>query len=660
MRYFISFIFAFFLLNTQVSASEHSQGELFSSVTSIHAKDKFWLALHIKLQEGWHTYWRNAGDSGVAPEFKLSLPKGFIAGEPQFLAPDIMQTADMVDYGYNDDAWFLIPITAPDFFNDNSLLFSLHSRWLVCNDQCIPEQGDFSIPLATSSNKTEDMPANPNIVKVNELIAKLPESSGELNFSNKQGKIRFSFPVVGSSVKKALFFPITENFIKNDLIENVAINDNEIIFNFTQAQVKLPKNPSGVISLFLENNQRKDYQVNLKLGEVAPAASGGSYEILVAIISALIGGFILNFMPCVFPILSLKSLAIAKKASAHPDIVRGQGIAYTIGVVMSFVALAGILLAIKASGLAIGWGYQMQSPLFVALLAIFLFVVGLNMSGYFELPILLGNVGTKEAAKDNLIGSFVTGALAVLVATPCTAPFMASAIGFALTQSVAVIFTIFIALGLGMALPFLAISIFPRIVTKLPKPGAWMLTFKQFLAFPIYLTVVWLLWVLTREAGADGLAVTIAAMTLIAFALWLAGHHWRLLSLIITAISIYAVVEFAVPSLQETHEKFSIAKLEQLRKENKPVFVDATADWCITCKVNERLVLSSATIKAKFVQNNVVYLVADWTHGDQEITKYLQSFGRAGVPLYVYYPPNQPPVILPQILTEWELLELTR
>ena len=658
MRYFISFIFAFFLLNAQVSASEHSQGELLSSVTSIHAQDKFWLALHIKLQDGWHTYWQNPGDSGVAPDFKLSLPKGFIAGETQFLAPDIAQTSDMVDYGYHDDVWFLIPVSyipAPSSVTDSSLLFSVHAHWLVCSDQCIPEDGNFTIPLTTT---TKDSIPSSDAAKINELVSKLPvKVLQDINFSNEQGKVKFVFNSGVQGLKKALFFPITDNLIKNQLTQDVTIKDNEIIFHFTQAEGKLPKTASGIISLFLENNQRKDYQVSLKLGEVAPAASGGSYEILVAIISALIGGFILNFMPCVFPILSLKSLAIAKKASAHPDIVRGQGIAYTMGVVISFVALAGILLAIKASGSAIGWGYQMQSPLFVALLAVFLFVVGLNMSGYFELPTLLGNVGSKEAAKDSLIGSFVTGALAVLVATPCTAPFMASAIGFALTQSAAVIFIIFVALGVGMALPFLAISIFPKIVTLLPKPGAWMLTFKQFLAFPIYLTVVWLLWVITREAGADGLAVTITAMTLLALALLLAGHNLRLLAVIIAALSIYAVVEFAVPMTGEVREKFSIAKLEELRHQNKPVFVDATADWCITCKVNERLVLSSSAIKTKFAQNNVVYLVADWTHGDAEITKYLQSFGRAGVPLYVYYTPNRPPIVLPQVLTQSGVLE---
>ena len=649
----------FVLLFSPASASEHSQAELLSSVTSIRTNDNFWLALHIKLQDGWHTYWQNPGDSGVAPDFKLSLPIGFIARETQFLAPDIAQTSDMIDYGYHDDVWFLIPVSyipAPSSPTESSLLFSVHAHWLVCNDQCIPEDGNFTIPITTTSKASV---SSPDATKINQLVNKLPINKLEdINFSNHNGKISFIFSSDEENINKALFFPITENLIKNQITQDVTINNNKIVFNLAQAEAKSPKSASGIVSLFLDNNQRKDYQINLKLTEVLSPEPSGDYTILLAIISALIGGLILNFMPCVFPILSLKSLAIAKKSDTHPDIIRKQGISYTIGVVISFVVLAGILLTIKASGSAIGWGYQMQSPVFVALLALFLFVVGLNMSGYFELPVLLGNLGSKEAAKDNFLGSFVTGILAVLVATPCTAPFMASAIGFAFTQSNFVVFIIFIALGLGMAFPFLAMSIFPSIVSILPKPGAWMLTFKQFLAFPIYLTVAWLLWVLTRESGADSLAVTITAMIGFAFALWLAINRWYIVALLIAIFSVYGVVKMATPTFQDNNEVFSITKLEQLHKENKPVFVDVTADWCITCKVNERFVLSSSVVREKFAQNNVVYLVADWTHGNQEITKYLQSFGRAGVPLYVYYPPNQSPVVLPQVLSQDKILDI--
>ncbi|MEI6730498.1 MAG: thioredoxin family protein, partial [Pseudomonadota bacterium] len=329
-----------------------------------------------------------------------------------------------------------------------------------------------------------------------------------------------------------------------------------------------------------------------------------------------------------------------------------------LGVVVSFVVLASIIIGVKIGGQNIGWGYQMQSPLFVALLTILLFFVGLNLSGYFEIPLMFANLGGKISSEDNFIGSFLTGVLAVLVATPCTAPFMATAVGFALTQGSAVIITIFVALGLGLALPFMLISLFPSLIKLLPKSGGWLLTFKQLLAFPLYLSAVWLFWVLLREAGEDYATITLIAIVLISFAIWLLQRVGKLAKIfgyliIIITIALLAIL-FSLPKTQTIeHTKFSVAEIDKLRKENKAIFVDATADWCITCKINENLVLSTSEIKNDFAEKHITYMVADWTHGDEEITKYLQSLKRSGVPIYVYYPANSgEPIILPQVLTK--------
>lgn len=367
-------------------------------------------------------------------------------------------------------------------------------------------------------------------------------------------------------------------------------------------------------------------------------------------------------MPCVFPILSLKALAIARKAHAEPRAVRLQGIGYTLGVVLSFLTLAAFLAAAQKAGKAAGWGYHMQSPAFVVSLAIVMFTVALNLSGFFEVPLFFGGIGGEAAGKDTALGAFFTGVLAVLVATPCTAPFMATAVGFALTQSSIVIFLVFAALGFGLAAPFLLLSLMPRLVRFLPRPGAWMASMREFLAFPLYATVIWLVWIVGQEAGADGVALALGALLVIVFAIWWSRRDMPLarLSAPLLAVAAVAASLSSVKMIQKQHllpqtgapETFSLARLEELREHGLGVFVDATADWCITCKVNERVALSSPDVREAFKRLHIVYMVADWTRGDSDITRYLGSFGRSGVPIYVYYPPMRRPArLLPQILT---------
>lgn len=643
--------------------TEHTEATLLSDTSLVHAGQKFVVALHLKLQPGWHTYWKNPGDSGMAPDFTWTLPKGFTASDIQFPAPVRLPVADMVDYGYNDDVWLPVYITTSQILRANMIsIIVLKARWLVCKDVCIPESGEFSLSLNETAS-TEVVPGA-DYPAVAEAVSKLPVNLPEpLDYFVKDAKIHFSITlkdIVASDIKSVQFFPGAEGFIVNNAVQEFKVSGNNLSFVIDAEKGRLPETLQGIVSLLVKDGTRKDFSVTLKHVSV-PAIIDMNMDIIVSAFFAFLGGIILNLMPCVFPILSLKALAVARKVEKHPDQVRIHGIAYTLGVVASFLVLAGILIAVLASGKAIGWGYQMQSPVFVFVLAIIFYLVGLNLSGFFELPSVFGNIGGEAAAKDSVTGSFITGVLAVMVATPCTAPFMATAIGFAFTQTFMVVIGIFTCLGLGLAFPFLLLSIFPKLAGRLPKPGRWMLTFKQATAFPMYLCTVWLLWILSHEAGMDAVFIAMLIFVFLAFALWLGKLEAKfatLLGLLVGICTVLMIIGFVrFTSSAHKHgadmERFSPVRLEELRRQGQAVFVDATADWCITCKVNESVALSSRKIHDLFASRHIVYMVADWTNGDNDITAYLKSFGRAGVPIYVYYPPgHKEPVVLPQLLTE--------
>ena len=382
-------------------------------------------------------------------------------------------------------------------------------------------------------------------------------------------------------------------------------------------------------------------------------------DLFFTLLLAILGGLILNLMPCVLPVLSLKALALVKKSGKEREHTAWHGIAYTLGILASFAALAAILLVLQKGGQAVGWGYQMQFPAFVGFLIYLLFAVGLSLSGAFHLPILLGGVGADLANEGSLRGSFFTGVMAALVATPCTAPFMASAVGAALTLPEFEAMLVFLSLGLGLALPFLLISIFPSCLRFLPKQGAWMERFKELLAFPIYASVIWLLWVLDLQAGAGAVAIILAGMLFLVFALWL--KKWHFLALILAGLVMIAtLVNIEKSEADNTQIPYSKQSLNELRAQGKAVFVDATAAWCITCQINKRVVLDNPNVRAAFAKNNVTLMVADWTKQNPEITEFLHEFHYNGVPLNVFYSENNahPPIVLPQILHEDMILEL--
>lgn len=697
----------------QAVVSPRTETRLYADLSTVTPGRPFWLVLHIKLKDSWHTYWKNPGDSGTAPILNWTLPSGFTVGDIQYLAPDKLPVDPLMDYGYHTDAYYLIPVKTPDLVNKNAtIIFMLKAQWLVCTkDICIPEKGEFSMVMPVTPAHGDPKPSDQALL-IAGLVDKLPKPINEtFTFDSNGTDVTFSvkLPKAVANNSRVEFYPATDGVISNTAPQKVDINGDTVHFSIGAGNVHDAKLMQGLVSVY-EGTKRRDYAVELKPGTVsapapAPAAAeashgeaqpapisaqqeenrlfedkpltralAGSTNISQALWFALLGGLILNLMPCVLPILSLKVLSVAKKARSQAGEVRKQAFAYTAGVVLSFVVMAAILLLLqKLLGQALGWGFQMQSPLFVSFLAVVMFLVGLNLSGAYEVPVLLGNAGSDKANEDSASGSFLTGVLAVLVATPCTAPFMAPAIGFALTQNAEVVIMVFAMLGVGLAAPFLLLSFFPALVRLLPKPGAWMLTLKQFLAFPIYLTVVWLLWIIIGQAGANGAGIAMLAMVLAGFCIFLLKRDtWlgHIMAILLAIAIVKGMITYITPmprnpqpatySAAEMKYSYSPEKLAELRKAGKPVFVYATAEWCITCKVNEAVALEKPEVKAAFKERHISILVADWTDGDAEITKYLQSFDRSGVPIYVFYPEGGgEPQVLPQVLTPSILIDAT-
>jgi thiol:disulfide interchange protein DsbD len=644
--------------------------QLLSSVSQIKAGEPFWLALHLDMKEGWHSYWRNPGDSGLPTEISINAPEGFEIGPPHWPTPERIPVGPITNYGYDHQASLLIPVIPSENLTPGTYSFNARADWLVCEEICIPESGNFSVGLSAVSGA----PTPSEIAFfIEEQLTNVPSIHSE----NAQavlvdGQLRLTIPLQTAThdIQSAYFFPYEAGIISHSAEQSLSFEGNNLLLNISQ-QNTVPEQFEGVLRLETSHGVQ-GLSVTFsapfsKANDLPSTPPQESLGLLHALLFAFLGGLILNIMPCVLPILSLKALGIAQKADSDAAKVKLQGLAYTLGVVSSFLLIAGVLIILQQGGEAVGWGYQMQSPVFVTLMAYLLFVVGLNLSGYFDIPNLFGNVGNHLAGKDNVSGSFFIGVLYALVATPCTAPFMATAVGVALIQTPAFSLSVFFMLGLGLATPYLLVSWFPSARKWLPKPGAWMDNFKQFLAFPMYASVIWLLWVLVLQSGSEGLVSALVGLLLLVFFIWL----WRfvgklhlvlrsiiaslmLITLLAPLQTIETVKYTSMAVIEPTNiktEAFSLPALETYIENGQPVFVNATASWCITCKINERVTLKRNAAAEIFNAHNVIMMEADWTNEDEAISAYLASFGRQGVPLYVYYPPNGEPRVLPQILS---------
>ena len=627
------------------------------------------VALEEKIAPGWHTYWKSPGDAGAPTEIQWTLPPGWKAGPIQWPRPKRLPVASLMDYGYEGTPWLLVNLTAPPEAAGPVTIKAAVS-WLVCQQICIPEDATVSLTLAAGKQQ-----GDPAVAKdFAAARALLPVASPwKLNYAlGDTLDLYVAAPSLAAAHPVgADFFPARAGIIKNAAPQLVGYAKDGLVLRLTPGP-KVSGLLEGLLVLTSSDGSTQALEVSVPPGPVPPAefgnAASGDLNLWLAILFAFAGGLILNVMPCVLPILAMKALSLA----SHGSEGRKESFAYTAGAVLSFAVLGLAILALRAGGQSVGWGFQLQSPLAVAGFALLVFAVALNLSGLFEVASITAGEGL--AGRSGMAGAFFTGVLAAAVGAPCTAPFMAAALGFALTQSAASAMAVFVALGLGFALPFLLLGVWPRLLAFIPKPGAWMLTFKQFLAFPMYAWAAWLVWVLAQQAGPNGVALVLAAMIAFALAAWLwsvtrnlsarGRGIGALVALIVLACGLYGVSLLrdaaAAPAAQTGRlgEPYTAAKLASLRAANRPVFVDATAAWCITCLVNEDAVLSRVRVKSAFAAKNVAYLVADWTNQNPEVTALLKANGRSGVPLYLYYAPGaNMPVVLPQILTEGGVMD---
>jgi len=660
------------------ASTEHVQLRLVSSQASVAPGQRFTVALEQTIKPHWHTYWLNPGDSGQATTIDWS---GAQAGAIQWPTPSIQAIGPIVNYGYEGRAALLVELTVPpDAKPGGRFQPGAEVKWLVCKDVCIPEQASLGLDLPVVA-QAADAKAGPDAAQLDEWRRAIP-APAPFAVQIKPAAQGVQLSGTATGISKAYFFADTWGAVAHSAPQalkadgagwalEIPAGDEPVAAGKPLSGVLVLTGPAGeqawAVATTMPAGAGKgpgaaDLSAPAAAPTAEPAAAPGDLGLLPALALALVGGLILNLMPCVFPVLSIKALALVREGN-H----KAEGLAYTAGVLGSFAALAAVLIALRAGGQQVGWGFQFHSPVFVLVVAYLLFLVGLSLSGLFEIGGGFTGVGSSLAAKQGLAGSFFTGVLAAVVATPCTAPFMGAALAFALSQPAAVMLAVFLALGLGLALPFLVLAFWPAAQRWLPRPGAWMDRFKQALAFPMYAAVVWLLWVLAQQAGPDGVALALGGLVLIAFGLW--WRHASGASAVGTVAAVACVVlalggsawikpvEADVRAGSST-EAYSAERLADLRAQKKPVFVNLTAAWCISCLVNERVALSRPEVKEAFTKAGVAYLKGDWTREDPKITEVLKAHGRSGVPLYLYYAPGATEAqVLPQILTPGLVIE---
>jgi thiol:disulfide interchange protein len=642
-----------------------------------------WLGLLIEHQPHWHTYWKNPGDSGLPTTFAWQLPAGASAGEIAWPTPQRLPVGPLMNYGYEGKLLLPVPVTIAPGFKGDALDIKLGAQWLVCKDVCIPQQGEFTLKLPVQASSAGHSAifnaawaAAPKDVAGAKASAELIDGARALRVmvaglpAAMQGKELDFFSEAAGVIEHAAKIKASWDGatwradipVSSQRFESPARMDAVLVAPGQAAGLRVGFAIAGAWPALVAPSAAP--QDNTAIAAVPPPAAVG---LGLALALALIGGALLNLMPCVFPILSLKVLGFAGHAHSRRALVTG-GIAYSAGVVLSFVALAGLLIVLRAGGEQIGWGFQLQSPGFVAALAVLFTVIALNLGGLFEFGSVLPSGLASMRLRHPLADSFLTGVLAVAVASPCTAPFMGAALGMAFTLPAAQALLLFAVLGLGMALPYLLMSAWPRVARAMPRPGAWMATFKAVMAFPMLATVVWLVWVLGQQTSIDGAAALLGVLLTLAFALWAWGRvdSTRVVRAAWSAVGVAllgASVAWALPTWREAHaaapagaserwQPWSAARVTLLNAEGRAVFVDFTAAWCVTCQVNKRTTLGDAGLLSEMDTAGVVLLRADWTRRDAAISQELARLGRNGVPVYAIYKPGRgAPVLLPELLT---------
>lgn len=633
--------------------ASNSSFEVIPERNVIGNESEIFLVVRFNLDKDWHTYWINPGDSGDPASFNWDLPEGFNISKPIWPTPELIPYPPLTTFGYTDELKLLFKLSLPKQF-DPINKFSVKSKWLVCADVCIPQEGKVNFVLSKGSNNDFSI----QNVLISEVRSSIPKTlKQKISSKIQSGILTLNLSDIGSDIKNAYFFPFEENIIDYSFNQKLDINFDEIKLNINLLKRNKVESLSGGV---LKTNTG-NYEIELASDFIATESTLNPefISLSAAILFSLIGGLLLNLMPCVFPVISLKILNFINH-SENKTQTSLHGFAFSSGSILMFVLIGLSVVLLKGLGMDIGWGYQLQSPLVVSLL-IFLFIF---LAGFFLLNVNFLNsllsIGSSGISTPSYMNSFGTGFLAVIVATPCTAPFMGSALGFAILQPGFSSFLIFLSLGIGFALPYILLSIFPSMLSLLPRPGIWMETFKQFMAFPMILTALWLVWVLSSQIDSFQLVLVLLGISLIVFFYWLnqlkisskIGLQFRNVIYLAVLVSLFFTLPIQNASLQQDSNVFSDEELAK-RLAKGPVFLNFTADWCITCKVNERVALKTEETLKFFEKKNIFYLEADWTNKNELIAKKLASFGRSSIPLYIYYPDDKSvPIILPEILTE--------
>ncbi len=662
------------------------------------------VAIRQRIQPGWHTYWRNPGDSGGATTLDWLLPTGVSAGEIVWPLPERQRLQGLMNYGYSGIVYLPVPIGIPaDARPGTTLPLRVKALFLVCSDEmCVPDELELGLDLPVREGAAGPDPRHGEVIA--KVLAEAPRPAGiEARATLANGILALSATGgrLGPGVGSAWFFPFDGGLIDHAAAQPGEAGPNGLTLRLTPGQGLPPGGPTAPLAGVLATDKGA-WEISAVPGSPLAGASGGRGladpdpasggeglsppAILQALTFALLGGLILNLMPCVFPILSMKAASLAASA-AEPAHARRDGLAFLAGVLLTFLILAGVLIGLRAAGQAVGWGFQLQTPAVTAVLALVMLAAALNLSNVFHMGAGLQGVGSGPMARlSGAAGAFFTGMLAVVVAAPCTAPFMAAALGAALVMPWPLALLVFLMLGLGLALPYLAVSLSPGLLRRLPSPGPWMERLKTLLAFPLYGTTLWLVWVFGRQTGWEAMAGLMAGALMLALSLWLWGQTqgarsegrrgvgWTVgaaLTLLLAIAAIAATVAAVRLSPPEgdsnagasaqtalSSQPWSPEAVQAALGEGRPVLVNFTADWCVTCKINERTSLSSARVAQGLGEANAVYLVGDWTRRDDAITAELERRGRSGVPLYLLYRPGEPePRVLPQLLTEGLVLE---
>jgi DsbC/DsbD-like thiol-disulfide interchange protein/cytochrome c biogenesis protein CcdA len=621
------------------------------------------LALAMTPRPGWHGYWSNPGDAGLENRIEWRLPAGVAAGPLQYPVPERLIVGGFMNYVYEGDYALLVRLAIPPGLAPGTKL-PLRAKlfYLVCTDKiCVPEDAAIALDLVVGAGG-----ASPSRrAEFDRYRQALPRPLGsEARFARVGGKLRLAIPLPAALPwSEPYFFAATLGAVDHSAPQMLSRNGDWLIVE-TKAGRAAPEAIEGVLGL----GGGRGLALAARPGPVPAAgaplaaapvqqAPGGGASLLLTLVGAIVGGLLLNVMPCVFPILSLKALSLAR-AGGDEGAARREALAYTAGLVLVCVALGGALLALRSGGAAVGWAFQLQDPRAILLLLLLVTAIALNLAGLFELPAIGG--GDRLARRGGAAGAFWTGALAAFVATPCTGPFMGAAMGAALVLPGPAALAVFAGLGLGVAIPFLLLGFVPALRRRLPAPGPWMARFRRILSLPMFLTAVGLAWVLARQTGNGGMVLGLGAALAVALALWWAGRCRGWLALAPAGLAALAAVALlpTAPGPPPAHastlldaQPFSEPRLAALRAEGRPVFVYFTADWCLTCKVNEEAVLDRDDVARAFAAGNVAVLVGDWTRGDAEIGRFLEKHGRSGVPLYLWYAPGREAEVLPQILT---------